>query len=382
MHNMRRFQLVIPVLILIILTLACNFPQGGTPTPSGPDLLKTYAAQTIQAQLTLVATGIKLTFTPGQPGVTSTLVLPATGTSTPGATLTPSPTQGICDQADFEKDVTYPDNSILEPGEEFTKTWRLRNTGTCTWNTNYAIVFDHGDSMDGPASAALTTGSVAPGETIDVSVVLKAPESAGTYQGYWMLRNPAGQTFGLGDEGDKNFWVKVKVEPLSGITYDFNVHAKLATWVGSGGGSAAEVPFGGADDDPAGVAKIKDDFLMENGKTSGKALVTGPKKTDDGRITGTFPSYTIEDKDHFKAKLGFLQNCGNGQVIFQFGFKEGGNVQILKEWNKVCDGILIHVDIDLSAYKGKEVQFILTVLADGSPVDDLVVWGSARIERE
>ena len=382
MLNVHRFRLVIPIIILIFMAMACNFPQGGSPTPSGPDLLKTYAAETIQAQLTLVATGLQPTITPGQLEATATPISEITATSLPEFTATPSPTQGVCDQAAFDKDVNFPDNSVLKPGEEFTKTWRLENTGTCTWNTNYAIVFDRGDAMEGPASAALTTSSITPGEMVDVSVVLIAPEAPGTYQGYWMLRNSAGQEFGLGEDGDKNFWVKIKIGPQSGLTYDFNVHAKSAAWIGSGGGSAVEVPFDGADDNPDGVAKLKNDFLLENGKRSGWALVTGPKKTSDGRITGTYPKYTIEDKDHFKAKLGFQENCQDGQVTFQFGFKEGDALQKLDEWKKSCDGILIHVDVDLSAYRGKEVQFVLDVLADGSPVNDLVVWGSARIERD
>jgi hypothetical protein len=382
MRSIHRFRLVIPIIILILMAIACNFPQGGTPTPSGPDLLKTYAAQTIQAQLTLVATGLQPTITPGQLVATATPLTEITATSVPELTATPSPTQGICDQAAFEKDINYPDNSVLKPGEEFTKTWRLENTGTCTWNSNYAIVFDRGDAMEGPASAALTSNSIAPGETVDVSVALIAPDTPGTYQGYWMLRNQAGQEFGLGEDGDKNFWVKIKIEPQSGLTYDFNIHAKSATWIGSGGGSAVEVPFDGADDNPDGVAKLKNDFLMENGNRSGWALITGPKKTNDGRITGTFPEYSIADKDHFKAKLGFIENCQDGQVTFQFGFKEGEDIQNLGEWKKSCDGNLIHVDVDLSAYRGKEVQFVLDVLADGSPVNDLVVWGSARIERE
>jgi hypothetical protein len=68
MHSVHRFRLVIPIIILILMAMACNFPQEGSPTPSGPDLLKTYAAQTIQVQLTLVATGLQPTITPGQPG--------------------------------------------------------------------------------------------------------------------------------------------------------------------------------------------------------------------------------------------------------------------------------------------------------------------------
>jgi hypothetical protein len=98
-------------------------------------------------------------------------------------------------------------------------------------------------------------------------------------------------------------------------------------------------------------------------------------------ITGTFPEYTIQDGDHFKTKLGFLENCGGGQVTFQFGVKEGENVQMLADWVKACDGTLLLPDIDLASFEGRKVRFVLVVLAGGSPVNDLVIWGSARIER-
>jgi len=382
MQIIRNFRLAIPVLLLFLGALACNFPREGTPTPSGPVLLKTYAAQTIQAQLTLVSTGVQPTVTPGQPIATITPPPVSSPTSPTAAAPTPTTTQGVCDQAGFDKDVTIPDNTVFDPGQEFTKTWRLRNDGTCTWNSSYAIVFDHGDAMGGPASAVLTSGTVAPGETIDISLELTAPETPGTYQGYWKLRNPAGQIFGLGADKDKDFWVKIKIAPESGLTFDFNIQAKSAAWVGSGGGSTTEVPFGGADDNPDGVAKLKDDFRLENGKISGVALVTGPKKIADGRITGIYPSYSIGQKDHFKGKLGFLQNCNEGQVVYQFSIKQGETVTKLGEWAKSCDGSLIFADVDLSDYAGQEVQFVLDVFADGSPANDLVVWGSARIERE
>ena len=378
----RTLRFAIPLIILIAAGLACNFPSGGTPTPSGPEMLRTYAAETIQAQLTLVATGIQPTFTPG--GITATLTPPLNPSPTTLPAVTPSPTatQGLCDQAGFEKDVTIPDNTILNAGEQFTKTWRLRNDGTCSWNSSYALVFDRGDAMGGPASAALTSETIAPGETVDISVELVAPETPGTYQGYWKLRNPAGQVFGLGDEGDKDFWVKIKVAPESGLTFDFNVQSKHAEWVGSGGGSAADVPFDGPEDNPDGVAKLKNDFRLENGKISGWALVTGPKKTDDGRITGTFPAYTIGEGERFKAKLGFVNNCSGGRVVFQFSLKDNGTITKLGEWPKACDGGLIFADVDLADYTDREVQFVLDVLADGPPDNDLVVWGSARIERE
>jgi len=369
--------------VLVLLAVGCNFPQGGTPTVSGPALVLTYAVQTVQARLTLAPTGLLGTFTPGPPGLTSTPPVttpdaPGTGSPSPGATQT----QAFCDRGGFEKDLTIPDGTVLKPGEPFTKTWQLRNTGTCAWNSGYSVVFLEGDSLGGPPSAPLTGGTVPPGETVDVSVNLQAPQEPGTYQGYWMLRNPAGQVFGLGSLADKNFWVKIQVGASSPIAYDFNNQGKAATWVSSGGAAAdTNLAFGGPDDDPNGVAKLKDDFILENGRRSGVALVTGPRHAAEGRITGVFPQFTIQDGDRFKAKLGFLENCGNGQVVFQFGIKEGEGVQILAEWKKSCDGTLLLPEIDLSGYQGRAVQFVLVVLADGSPEDDLVVWGSARIER-
>ena len=377
----RIFRFAIPILILVSAGIACNFPSGGTPTPSGPELLRTYAAETIQAQLTLIATGIQPTFTPGESSATATPA-PSPSPNIPTTAISPTATQGECDQAGFEKDVTIPDNTVLSPGEQFTKTWRLRNDGTCTWNSSYALVFDRGDAMGGPASATLTSNPIPPGETVDVSIVLIAPETADTYQGYWKLRNPAGQVFGLGAERDKDFWVKIKVAPESGLTYDFNVQSQSSSWASSGGGSTVDVQFGGPEDNPDGVAKLKNDFRLENGKTSGWALLTGPRKMDDGKITGTFPAYTIAENDHFRAKLGFVNNCDGGRVVYQFSIQVGDTLTKLDEWPKVCNGNLIFVDVDLTAYAGQEVQFVLDVLADGSPVNDLVVWGSARIERE
>jgi hypothetical protein len=100
----------------------------------------------------------------------------------------------------------------MTAGDAFTKTWRLKNIGSCTWTSGYKLVFDRGDAMGGPAEVQLTTGTVAPGQTVDVSVNLKAPAQTGTYQGYWKLRNASGVLFGWGDKASSAFWVKIKVE--------------------------------------------------------------------------------------------------------------------------------------------------------------------------
>ena len=97
----------------------------------------------------------------------------------------------VCDAAQFIADVTVPDGTIFAPGTAFTKTWRLKNIGTCTWTTAYSLVFVSGEQMSGPGSVALPT-TVSPGQTVDVSVALVAPASAGTFRGYWQLKNASG----------------------------------------------------------------------------------------------------------------------------------------------------------------------------------------------
>jgi hypothetical protein len=116
-------------------------------------------------------------------------------------------------------DVTVPDNTVMAPGQAFTKTWRLTNVGTCAWNSSYQLVFDHGDTMGVTNTYAqpLTTGTVSPGQTVDVSVNLTAPAVPGTYTGYWRFRDPNGVYFGLVPENSP--WiVKIKVVNSTVVT--------------------------------------------------------------------------------------------------------------------------------------------------------------------
>ncbi|HUV15771.1 MAG TPA: NBR1-Ig-like domain-containing protein [Pelolinea sp.] len=86
------------------------------------------------------------------------------------------------------------DNTEFDVGQDFDKNWRIRNDGTCTWNTNYKLAFADGDKMSGPSSKNLTQ-NVAPGETVDIIIDLNAPDTAGTYRGNWKLVDDQGQSF-------------------------------------------------------------------------------------------------------------------------------------------------------------------------------------------
>jgi hypothetical protein len=122
------------------------------------------------------------------------------------------PVQTCTDKAEFVRDVTIPDGTRIDPGATFTKTWRFRNDGTCTWNPNYAVVSVSSFSLLGPKLVTLAT-SVAPGEAIDISMEMQAPLVDGVYEGFWKLRNERGGLFGIGTDGIGPFWVSIEVGP-------------------------------------------------------------------------------------------------------------------------------------------------------------------------
>jgi hypothetical protein len=121
---------------------------------------------------------------------------------------------GKCNWVRLVADVTVPDGSIFRPGEAFTKTWRLKNNGTCTWTTAYRLVFDSGALLGAPTSVALPR-SVAPDQTIDLSLPMTAPATAGSQRGFWMLQDARGNRFGVGTLAASPFWVDIRVVPIT-----------------------------------------------------------------------------------------------------------------------------------------------------------------------
>jgi hypothetical protein len=170
---------------------------------------------TVQAMVTQTMYAM----TQNAPTVTSVLStitsVPASVTPVPPTNTPPPPATkaSYCDWASFIKDVTILDGTKLSPGETFTKTWRLQNRGTCTWTSDYMLIFVNGDQMGGTTAVRLPS-NVAPGQMVDVSVTLTAPDKRRNYVGYWMLRNPSGLTFGFGDNANKAFYVDVNVDSL------------------------------------------------------------------------------------------------------------------------------------------------------------------------
>jgi uncharacterized protein YkwD len=133
------------------------------------------------------------------------------GDPEPTSPVQPTPTQdpNCEDQAVFVKDVTVPDGTFFDPGVKFTKTWQVKNSGTCTWN-GYTLVFAQGDMMNGPLTNPLPVA--APGDTIDISLELTAPQRTGLQTGNWIFQNAAGERFGIGVPATGMVWAQIQVD--------------------------------------------------------------------------------------------------------------------------------------------------------------------------
>jgi uncharacterized protein YkwD len=116
---------------------------------------------------------------------------------------------GECtDNAAFFDDVTIPDGTSFKQSIPYTKTWQIRNEGTCTWD-GYKLVFAGGSQMDGPLSTSIPV--VKPGETANISVDLKSPPQGGLFTGLWEFENKQGKRFGVNSGGVDLIWVKISV---------------------------------------------------------------------------------------------------------------------------------------------------------------------------
>ena len=119
----------------------------------------------------------------------------------------------------------------MEPDSDFVKTWRVKNTGTCTWSRDYSLVFTGGTLMM-PVDRLPLPGNTAPGQTVDLSLDMTAPIYPGAYESDWKLRTPNGSVFGVGKK-DSPLWIKLvigspRATTITGFTYqDLNGNSQV-----------------------------------------------------------------------------------------------------------------------------------------------------------
>ncbi|MCD4753839.1 MAG: hypothetical protein K8R40_12275 [Anaerolineaceae bacterium] len=212
---MKKYTYIFLFLLSFMLVLsACN--KGNSSTEDA-QAVYTQAAATVAAQLTEMADEkgtntptVTITATPTDQSTEASAT--STKDQTTTAEVQPTVPSGCSNVADFVDDITYPDGAHVLPGENFTKIWQMINNGTCTWNSDYLVIFIDGDDLGAPAETPLTTGVEVPaGMLINISVDLVAPETPGSYTAYFKFKSADGAIFGINSDGLASFYVTIEV---------------------------------------------------------------------------------------------------------------------------------------------------------------------------
>lgn len=199
------------------MTSACGTLQAPLETDS-PTQAVTYSATATKTEI---------------PPATQTPSAQVRATSTPETPI-PTNTADCTNSAAFISDVTIPDNSSISSGTAFTKTWRVKNTGTCIWGPEYTLSYYSEDRMFAATDVPLSV--TFPDRTVDISVELRALGTIGMHRGNFVIKNPAGLIMKI--DNDSRLWVVIDItSPVAQNTVGIPITG--------GGGSFAAVtcPF-------------------------------------------------------------------------------------------------------------------------------------------
>jgi hypothetical protein len=180
----------------LVATLVAGVFEAQTASAPIKTPSKTVAPATASPRATLTALSASPTFyyfTPTLGTPTMTFTPSVTGTIFT-STVDPNTLAYGCNNLAFVRDVTVPAGTVLKPGEDFGKTWKVANIGTCDWLYQYQIVLLSGDAMQGKTTKLNRV--VTAGHWGELTVQMGAPKAPGTYTAYWRLADADAHMFG------------------------------------------------------------------------------------------------------------------------------------------------------------------------------------------
>jgi len=302
-----------------------------------------------------------------------------TPTMTPSKTPKPSPTSkyaasmsgggsGVnenCNLFEFVSHQNYEEDTEVPPGIQFLKTWRVLNSGTCTWNSSYSFEYSDGDDM-GTEGGPLLEGEdvIEPGEIANISLMLTAPEEEGDYASYWVLNDAGGGWFGWGPGKRGLLEADIRVvEFESDFEVDFALDYCDAEWTAGGENSEGEEIVEEIEC-PSSNVTLSTSPLTELGRDDDLTLVVLPYQARYGWIRGVYPEYTIQTGDEFEAIVGCMGDMNLCSVEFRLYYIDDNDKDLLMgTWTETFDGTVTRIRIDLDFLVGDEVQFMLEMVA-------------------
>jgi hypothetical protein len=190
----RTYWLPVALLALAFLVTACTGATAPVNKVSLSDIYTSVAMSIAAEPGPMEPTATYMDISTPVPTSTQILGFPTVPTATAYSSSSSYSYANGCDNSAYVSDVTIPDGTELTPRETFTKTWEFQNTGGCAWTECYSIAFISGNDMDG--SNTEIDESIAVGDEAEISVSLTAPDTVGTYTGYWRMANESGSVFG------------------------------------------------------------------------------------------------------------------------------------------------------------------------------------------
>lgn len=199
---MLKFRLIVGVQTFMIIGSLLLSACGATPADLTPtatinfDEIRTQAVSTFAADLTATAFAAP-TLTPSPtftPMALTPLATSTGGVALGGATVPAAGVTASCYGMTFVSDVSIPDNTPMTAGQTFTKTWKVKNAGSCAWDAGFKFAFTGGEQMGG--TTVTLPAAVAAGAVYDISVPMTAPNKSGTLRGNWRMQTASGQSFG------------------------------------------------------------------------------------------------------------------------------------------------------------------------------------------
>lgn len=190
LKNRTFFTALVLLLSISLMVTACNLPSSEPPTEVAGAIDTAVAA-------TLIAQGQQV-----QPSAT------AVEKNEPASTSTATPAVACDDKMNMtawkRDNAVYDAKAVktpLAPTSPFTMSWTFQNTGTCTWNADYKMMYESGDAMTQASSYPIVSPgqTVAPGESVTAKVDMIAPSKVGPYKALWRLQSKTGSVLGTYD---------------------------------------------------------------------------------------------------------------------------------------------------------------------------------------
>jgi hypothetical protein len=277
-----------------------------------------------------------------------------------------------CSQAELVSE-TIPAGTTFHAGEKFDKTWVIRNTSPCIWNSGYSLVYYEGIGMGEDTHLPFTAnmpagGDIPPDNTITLTLNLRAPFAAGRQVGYWKLRDTAGMLFM--PENVSQDALSVDIE-IIGTVYSFVDNYCQADWKLNG--QDIDCP---AYDEAGNYALQVNSFPeFEGGNIENESAINILLPGDEGSsISATFPPLVIKKGDHLHLTTACANYTPQCDLTFEVtALTEAGNY-ILGEWYEVSDGNMQAIDLDISQLAEISVHFVFTLRSNGAIQGNRGLW--------